>query len=110
MTATASARTDRPFLPADIAVDRALVRAATAFVLSAARGTHNGSPASIAQRTWPRDRACLDVLQRAAVTPATATTSGWASPLGATAVVGFITGLAPSAAGQLLASGLSLSL
>src|SRR4051794_9301197 len=95
----------RAFLPSDLSSGESLIRAITATALATARGAHRGSPIDIAKGTWPRDTACLEIIQKAASAPATTFTSGWASQLGGTAVAEFVLGLRPiSAAARLFAA------
>ncbi len=96
----------RPFpLPSDIQRTKirpgdSFVRAATAIFLNAADQNHSG-PAEFLKRLWPDD-AVAPIILRSATTPASMTTSGWASPLAATSVADFLGSLGPIAAGSTL--------
>jgi hypothetical protein len=70
-----------------------------------------GSPERIAKARWPEDEVTLALLTRAAASPATTTTSGWASQLATTAVADFVASLAPqSAAAALFAKAMQVPL
>lgn len=106
-TATRS-RTDhassagRAFLPSDLPSDRTLVRAVTAEAVAAIRRT--GNPAGVARTFWPRDPAVPALIERAASSPATTTTAGWAAELAGRAVGEFIGSLLPTAGAALIAA------
>lgn len=97
-----------PFTPADVPRDRTLARAVTAHAVCCARGYDY--PGDIARELWPKDAVTHALIQRAASAPASATQSGWASQLGATAVASFIGTLTDSAAAALIAAAPQFSL
>lgn len=76
----------------------ALVRATIAHLLAA---TENSFASDVAKRDWPNDPD-LPMLLRAAVNPATTTTSGWASSFAATAVADLFKSMGGASAGALL--------
>src|SRR5262245_52316037 len=86
-----STMTARPFpIPQDFGLERPraatyLARAATAHVRAFLTGA---TPANIAKSLWGDD--VTNLILRAATTPATTTTSGWAQQLAATAIVDLI--------------------
>jgi hypothetical protein len=106
MAVSAAARTPSltrpPFLPSDLTPPhRLLPRIATAHVAAAARGGDT-SPSEIARRYWPKDPRIAPLVERAAVSPATTTVSGWASQLSPASVGPFLQSLSDSASGALL--------
>ena len=108
----ASATSERPFLPRDLDPVRPFVRAVAASVIAAASGPGN-NPADVATRAWgkhPGNQVTLALIQRAASSPATSFTSGWAAELAATSVGAFVGSLQESAAARLIAAAPRLSL
>jgi hypothetical protein len=109
-----TARVARPFLPEDrdTRFKRSqpsdhFFRALAACAL--ARSQPGGDPRQIASQLY--DEPTRAFVERAAVGPATTTTSGWASQLASTAVADVITTIAPrSAAAALMAAGLRVNL
>jgi Phage capsid family len=77
--------------------------------LLAARAEPASYPDEIVRHDWPDDRDAA-LIVKAAVSPATMTTSAWAGSLAATALADLIMSLGPASAGsQLLKRGLQLS-
>ena len=91
--------TRRPFpLPHDVPQPDPLqssFRACTAFAVAAVRG--NVPAAQVARELWPQARD-LDVIQRAASTPAMTSTIGWAALFATTTIGVFLRSLAPQSA------------
>src|SRR5262245_33748607 len=91
----------KPFLPSDLRrppPHQALIRAAVATVLSK---FNRMLPLEVAKARWPQDRD-TELILRAAVSPATIPTSGWASTLAETSVADFLMGMGPASAGSML--------
>jgi hypothetical protein len=85
----------------------ALIRAVSALLI--ARAEPSLYPADVVTKNWPEDRDA-SLIVKAAVAPATMSTSAWAGSLAATALTDFIMTLGPASAGsQLLKRGLQLS-
>jgi hypothetical protein len=88
-----------------------LERAFVAKALHIADPRFSGGPEGVARSLWADDEVTLAVLQRAAVSPASTTVSGWASQLAATSVADFVESLKPqSAAAALIARCLKVPL
>src|SRR4051812_41665227 len=86
-----------------------LVRAAAAHVRHEALRGRYKSAEDAARQMFGRDEV-TDIVLRAATSPATIGTSGWASQLAQSAVADFVVGLAPvSAAAELISRGLRVS-
>jgi hypothetical protein len=86
--------------PADL-----LIKAACASLLAAA---NNDFPQAVAKAHWPEDRN-VELMTKAAVSPATITGSGWADSLAQTSVADFMISIGPQSAGSaLLKRGISL--
>jgi hypothetical protein len=94
----------RPFpLPRDLAEPRQASHVLARAVLAMARTVYDAdrtAAVDIARQLWKGDAATLEIVQRAATSPATITTSGWASQLAATAVADVISNLGPASAGS----------
>ena len=101
----------KPFLPSDLPRDppgRALARAAFAIGKNAVED--RGSAAQVAEQSWPNDRAAI-ALTKAATSPASTTSSGWAGVLSPTATADYVGSLiGESAAARLIGAGLRISL
>lgn len=92
----------RPLVPGDLPANKILIRAVVAHAVSASRvGTR---PEQIAREFWPRDAASHGFVERAAVSGATTTQSGWASQLVGSAVGAFIGSLQDNSAAAALIS------
>jgi hypothetical protein len=104
-----SPRTDRPFLPSDLAPDRALIRAAFSFAAQASKG--GGDPLAKCRELFPNDPGALAVVTKADQVVGTAAGTGWAAELVQQATMAFLSSLGPqSAASQLISRGVSISL
>src|SRR5262249_12273479 len=99
----------KPFLPSDIDRSRAVSRAAVALAFNRARPEEDAG--DIIRRTWPQDRAALELVSRTATAPATTTTTTWATELttGTQTAIAFIAQLGGAAA-ALIPRGLGLDL
>src|SRR5262245_50215168 len=91
----------KAFLPSDMPRHRLLPRAILAHAVAAANG---GSPANVSASYWPRDPMTLALVTRAASSPATTTTAGWAAELSTTALGAFLGSLKDAAAAALFAA------
>jgi hypothetical protein len=92
--------TPKPFLPSDLASDKLLIRAATAYVVAAART--GATPEQICRQFWPKDAPALAMVLRAATGPALTTQATWAQELAAIGVGTFLANLQNSGAAALL--------
>jgi Phage capsid family len=105
-------RSEKPFLPSDLDPVRPLIRAVAASAIAAASGPGN-SAAAAATRAWGRqsgNQVTLAIIERAASSPATTVTSGWAAEIAAQSVGAFIGSLSESAASRLISAAPRLSL
>jgi hypothetical protein len=91
-----------PLIPSDLPRDKILVRAVLAHAVAAGRPGFGHKAADIARQFWPRDSATFELVTRAASSPATTTTSGWASDLAGFATAAFLGSLQNNAAAELL--------
>jgi hypothetical protein len=98
----------RPLVPADIRVERSLIRLAVAHVVAATRS--GGSVAATLHEMFPNERVAPVLLQRAASSPASTGQAGWAAELAAQSVRAFIASLQDSAAAVLINAGIRLDL
>ena len=87
--------------PARPSAAKYLPRAAFAHARHALDGSHSTSAERIARALWKHDDTTPMIL-RGATSPATTTTSGWASQLAVSAVGDFVTSLEPISAGAKL--------
>lgn len=100
---SASARAERPlpFTPADLPAHKILIRAVAAHCVAVARG-HGELPEQICRQYWPRDQASFDLLNKASVSPASTSVTGWSAELVASATASFVGALQDSAAARLI--------
>src|SRR6266436_4654434 len=90
--------------------DTAFDRAAYAAARFAANPAEYHSPSDLAKSLWPEDGATR-IITRAGTSPATTTTTGWASDVALPATGPFLESLGPlSAAAQLIAAGQQITL
>jgi hypothetical protein len=106
--------TARPFpLPADLAAKELrpstpIVRAACAHLRAF---IDRSTPEAVAKRMFGRDEVTLEILRKAASTPATTTTTGWAAELATISVFDLVQrATTVSAAAELIARGLQLDM
>jgi len=104
----------KPLVPEDYGLKRAprpadyLYRGAAAYVRAYAT---KSTPERAAEKMWGRDLATLEILQRAATSPATTTTTGWAKELAGIAIYDMIQSITSISAGaDLIGRGLKLSM
>jgi hypothetical protein len=96
-----------PFRPDPSAVGDAVVSSMTRAVLASARGCfqpedRTTAAVRICRATWPTDRLALQLIQRAASTPATTTTAGWAQELAQVRIEDLLATFGPASCGAAL--------
>jgi hypothetical protein len=104
---------NKPLVPEDL-LKRArpsdhLVRAVLAY--ARASYTTDRNPVAVVRNVWPDDKVTLQLVSRAATTPATTSDPAWAGALAQSAVADLLVSLGPASAGsQLLKAALVLDL
>ena len=100
-------------LPSDLGLEATrpatyLTRAATAHLRAFAK---KSTPARIAEQMFARDNVTLEILRRSATTPATTSTTGWATELARVAIYDLVqSATSVSAAAELIERGLKLNM
>jgi hypothetical protein len=98
----------RPLVPADLKVERSLIRLCVAHCVAACRP--GSAIAPVLRELFPTERVAPLLLQRAASAPAMTNIAGWAQELAGTAVQAFIRTLQDSAGATLLNAGVQVDL